>query len=61
MKKKAEKTRPVCSKCGATGNGVEFRIFSKFGFGRFCVPCEEVYAGNPMPAKVAAAIKEATK
>lgn len=32
---------PVCSRCKATGSGVQFKIFSKRGFGHFCVPCEE--------------------
>lgn len=37
----SKKNAPVCSKCAATGNGVQFKIFSKFGFGTYCVPCEE--------------------
>jgi hypothetical protein len=31
---------PICSQCGATGNGAQFRIFSPFGFGKFCIGCE---------------------
>lgn len=42
MPKKSD--RPTCSKCGATGTGAQFRIFSKFGFGKYCVPCEDILA-----------------
>jgi len=38
----AQKNAPICSKCGATGHGVLFSIFSKFGFGTYCVPCEKL-------------------
>jgi hypothetical protein len=31
---------PTCKACGASGRGVLFSIFSKFGFGTYCVPCE---------------------
>jgi len=36
------KDAPICEKCGGTGHGVTFSIFSKFGFGKYCVPCEEI-------------------
>ncbi len=35
-----KQTKPKCSKCGASGSGVLFSIFSKYGFGTYCVPCE---------------------
>jgi hypothetical protein len=34
--------QPKCTKCGATGHGVLFSIFSKHGFGTYCVPCEKL-------------------
>ncbi len=40
MVKKSDK--PTCSKCGATGTGAVFSVFSKFGFGKYCVPCEKI-------------------
>ncbi len=35
-------SQPICTKCGATGRGVQFLIFSKHGFGTFCDKCEEI-------------------
>ena len=32
---------PTCKACGASGHGVLFSIFSKYGFGTYCVPCEQ--------------------
>lgn len=37
---KQRKDAPTCRKCGASGNGVQFNVFSKYGFGTYCVPCE---------------------
>lgn len=42
MAAKKKTNAPVCTECGATGTGAEFRIFSKYGFGKYCVPCEDV-------------------
>jgi len=33
--------KPECEKCGKSGHGVEFSIFSPYGFGTYCVPCEK--------------------
>ncbi|MEE8536906.1 MAG: hypothetical protein V3S71_02790 [Acidobacteriota bacterium] len=41
-RKNTKRTAPVCSKCGATGTGVLFSIFSKHGFGTYCDSCEAV-------------------
>ena len=35
------KDAPICSKCGGTGHGVQFSIFSPHGFGTYCVECEK--------------------
>jgi hypothetical protein len=50
-----EKTsgKPTCSKCGATGTGAVFSVFSKFGFGKYCVPCEDILATEFQKAHVA--------
>ena len=32
---------PECVKCGKSGEGVLFSIFSKYGFGTYCVECEK--------------------
>lgn len=31
---------PTCKACGASGHGVQFKIFTPRGFGTYCVPCE---------------------
>jgi len=36
-----KRNAPVCSECNATGHGVQFSIFSKHGFGTYCVECEK--------------------
>ncbi len=33
---------PQCERCGGSGTGHEFSIFSEYGFGTYCVPCEAV-------------------
>ena len=33
--------KPECEGCGKSGNGVLFSLSSRFGFGKYCVPCEE--------------------
>lgn len=50
---KTKKAAPVCTKCGATGTGALFRVFSKFGFGKYCVPCEEAVVEARAVAAVA--------
>ena len=37
----ANNDEPKCSKCDASGPDVPFQIFSPYGFGTFCVSCEE--------------------
>ena len=32
---------PVCSLCNQSGAGIQFNIFSPYGFGTYCVECEE--------------------
>ena len=32
---------PVCNLCNQSGAGVEFQVFSPYGFGTYCVECEE--------------------
>jgi len=41
--KAANNDEPKCSKCGASGHDVEFLIFSPYGFGTYCVPCEQAF------------------
>lgn len=31
---------PECHRCGCSGPGVLFSIFSPYGFGTYCKPCE---------------------
>jgi hypothetical protein len=40
--------KPVCKNCGDSGNGVEFSIFSKYGFGTFCVRCEDLVSPDAL-------------
>lgn len=40
-------TGPACRRCGASGNGVQFSMFSPHGFGTFCVPCENHLDARP--------------
>lgn len=41
-KKTATGTIPVCSYCKNSGNGVQFKMFgTTYGFGTFCVECED--------------------
>ena len=34
--------KPICKNCGASGRDAEFSLFSKHGFGTYCVPCEKI-------------------
>ena len=36
-----DQTKPKCSMCKKSGHGVQFSIFSKYGFGTYCVACED--------------------
>ena len=42
MAKTKKSDKPVCSQCGATGTDAQFKMLSNFGFGKYCVPCEDI-------------------
>lgn len=48
--KKSDK--PTCSQCGATGTGAQFKMISKFGFGKYCALCEDILETEFLKAHV---------